>query len=115
MRIDLQPGERVRIRSRQEVATTLNERHLNRGLGFDPEMARFCDRTATVLRRVDHIIDEASGQMMTMKEPCIVLDGVFCEGAYNANCPRLIPPYWREAWLERMDVPTPDRPPDNSN
>ena len=25
-----------------------------------------------------------------MKNPCIVLEGVVCEGVYNANCPRAI-------------------------
>jgi hypothetical protein len=111
-RIDLRPGELVRIRSRQQVAETLDERHLNRGMGFDAEMARFCGQTGRVARRVDHIIDEGSGRMLTMKEPCVVLEGLVCEGAYNASCPRSITPYWREIWLERTDGPAPPALPD---
>jgi hypothetical protein len=104
-RLDLQPGEVVRVRSRAEIAATLDDRLLNRGMGFDAEMGRFCGRTATVSRRVDHIIDEATGRMLTMKSPCVVLEGVICEGAYNASCPRGITPYWREIWLERIESP----------
>lgn len=105
-RTDLQPGELVRIKSKHEIMQTLNSDLLNRGLGFDPEMARFCGRVARVARRVDLILDEKTGRMLHMKHPCIVLDGIVCEGAYNANCPRAIPQYWREIWLDRIE---PDR------
>jgi hypothetical protein len=107
VRLDLQPGEVVRIRSRAEVGETLNEQRLNRGLGFDAEMARFCNRTARVAGKVDRIIDEQTGRMLTMKEPCVLLDGIICEGAYHASCPRSITPYWREIWLERVGLPGP--------
>ena len=98
----LQPGDIVRIKSREEIAPTLNADLLNRGMGFDAEMGRFCGRTARVARRIDHIIDEHTGRMLHMRSPCIVLEGLVCEGAFNANCPRSITPYWREIWLEKV-------------
>jgi hypothetical protein len=106
-RTDLQPGDLVRIKSRAEIELTLNADLLNRGMGFDAEMARMCGRTARVLRRVDHIVDENTGKMLHMKQPCIVLEGIICEGAYNAVCPRAIPPYWREIWLDKIDTASP--------
>lgn len=109
---DLQPGDLVRVKSRQEIELTLNAALLNRGMGFDAEMARFCGRTARVARRVDHIIDERTGRMLHMRNPCIVLEDIVCEGAFNANCPRSITPYWREVWLDRLDsqpASAPDR------
>jgi hypothetical protein len=102
---NLQPGEWVRVRSKREIEATLNDDLLNRGLGFDSEMSRFCGRTARVARRVDRIIDEKTGKMLRMRNPCIVLEGVVCEGAYHASCPRAIPSYWREIWLERVEEP----------
>jgi len=104
-RTDLQPGELVRIKSKQEIERTLNSDLLNRGLGFHVEMARFCGRTARVSRRVTQILDEKTGRMIYMKNPCIVLEGIVCEGVYTANCPRAIPAYWREIWLDRVDEP----------
>ena len=98
----LQPGDLVRIKSREEIEPTLNAELLNRGMGFDAEMGRFCGRTARVARRVDHIIDEHTGRMLHMRAPCIVLEGIVCEGAYSASCPRAITPYWREIWLEKV-------------
>src|SRR6266704_1253276 len=78
VRTGLQPGDLVRIKSKREVEPTLNADLLNRGMGFDAEMARFCGRTARVARRVDHIIDERTGRMLRMRNPCIVLEGVIC-------------------------------------
>ena len=39
-KLDLQPGEFVRIKSRDEILATLDENLLNRGMGFDEEMSR---------------------------------------------------------------------------
>ena len=71
-------------------------------MSFDVEMLRYCGREARVLRRVDQIIDEKTGRMLRMKNPCIVLEGMSCVGAYHRCCPRGTYPYWREIWLERV-------------
>jgi hypothetical protein len=98
----LQPGELVRIKSKEEILSTLNDGLLNRGMGFEEEMSRYCGRTARVRARVDKCLDEKTGRMLRMKNPCIVLDDIVCAGVYNANCPREFVPFWREIWLERV-------------
>jgi hypothetical protein len=107
--LDLQPGEMVEVRSKEEIIATLDHKNKNRGLLFDPEMLRYCGRIYRVLRRVHHIIDEKTGKMLDMKYPCIVLEGVWCESDYHRFCPRAIYSYWRENWLKRAvpaDVPS---------
>ncbi|TDC05023.1 hypothetical protein E1267_20755, partial [Nonomuraea longispora] len=94
--------ELVRIRPKEEILDTLNDSLLNRGLGFEEEMARYCGRTARVRARVERCLDERTGRMLSMKSPCIVLDDLVCEGVYNASCPREFVPFWREIWLERV-------------
>ena len=101
-KLDLQPGELVRIKSKNDILATLDENLLNRGMGFDEEMSRFCGQTAIVQSRVERCIDEKTGRMLTMKSPCITLENIFCAGAYNVNCPREFVPFWREIWLERV-------------
>ncbi len=101
-RLDLQPGELVRIKSREEIMATLDANLLNRGMGFDVEMSRFCGRTARVKARATRLVDERSGRMLTMKNPCIILEDIVCEGAFTANCPREYVCWWREIWLERV-------------
>jgi hypothetical protein len=101
-RLGLQPGDLVRVKSREEIVATLDTGNKNRGMTFDGEMLRHCGREARVLRRVEHIIDEATGRMLHFSNPCIVLEDVVCTGSFHRVCPRAIYPYWREIWLEKV-------------
>jgi hypothetical protein len=101
--LDLQPGELVEVRPKQEIVRTLDKNNKNRGLQFDVEMLRYCGQRARVLRRVDHIIEESTGKMMHLPNDCIVLNGVVCRSEHYGFCPRSIYPYWREIWLKRVE------------
>jgi len=105
--LDLQPGELVEVRSKKEIEDTLDKGQKNRGLWFDSEMLPYCGGIYRVLRRVDRLIEEKTGKLISMKNPCIVLDGVICKSDYHRLCPRAIYPFWREAWLRRaVDTPS---------
>jgi hypothetical protein len=102
--LDLEPGEIVRVKAKSEIEQTLNSGSKKRGLWFDREMHRFCGgefRVATVVR---NIVDEASGKMLTMNNPCIILEGVAATGEYLGLCPQNELIFWREAWLERLGL-----------
>jgi hypothetical protein len=112
--LDLRPGELVRIKSRAEIAETLDRRNRNRGLTFDSEMLRYCGGEYRVLRRVERIINEETGEMMDLPGDCIVLDGVTCTAEYHRLCRRSIYPYWRELWLTRAEESPEDAIPKHS-
>jgi hypothetical protein len=102
--LGLVPGEEVRVRPLTEIESTLDGNSKNRGMWFDIEQIGFCESSFAVHRRVNKIIDERSGKMMELKNPCITLKGVYCSGQNSAGrllCPRAITPYWREVWLKR--------------
>jgi hypothetical protein len=105
--LNLQPGELVQVRSKAEIMATLDDGEQNRGLSFDAEMAPYCGRTFRVLRSVDRIIDEKTGKMLRLRKDCVILDGAVCSGLRagmrRAGCPRSCYPYWREAWLRRVE------------
>jgi hypothetical protein len=103
--LNLQPGEAVRVKSAAEIVATLNTNNKNRGIWFGPEQVPYCGGTFKVRRRVAQIIDERTGELIPMKTPCITLENALCRGHYSSGrmfCPRLITPYWRELWLERV-------------
>ncbi len=100
--LDLKPGELVRVRSKNEIMATLNERMENRGLGFEEEMARYCGTVTRVQSVVERCVDERTGELLTMKTPCVTLEDVVCQGLHSLNCPREFVPFWREIWLERV-------------
>jgi hypothetical protein len=104
LKLDLQPGEWVRVKSLKEIAATCDKTNKNRGLTFDPEMVPYCGGTYQVLKRVTKILDEKTGRVQEMKNPCIILDSVVCQARYCDNrlfCSRSVYLYWREIWLER--------------
>ena len=101
--LNLQPGEFVEVRSKEEIIATLDRKNKNRGLLFDSEMLRYCGGTFRVLKRVNQIVDERSGKILKMKSPCVILEGVACISEYHHLCPRAIFHYWREAWLRRVE------------
>jgi hypothetical protein len=101
--LDLRPGEIVEIKSREEIFATLDEEDKTQGLRFDGEMLKYCGRRARVLRRMEKIIDEKTGRMLRIRRDTVILDGVICTGDYHRSCPRAIYPYWREAWLRRVE------------
>ena len=106
--LDLQQGERVRVKPYTDIVKTLDCNYRNRGLYFDAEMVPFTEREYEVERRQSQIIDERTGKMVRFKTDAIVLKDVVCEARYaicRRFCPRAIYPYWREIWLERVADP----------
>jgi len=79
----------------------LNRTYKNRGLWFDRDMVKHCGKRYRVLARVDRIIDDATGEMRTMKTPCVLLDGADYSGEFLNFNVQHDPFFWREAWLER--------------
>lgn len=104
--LHLQPGERVQVKSKEEIAATLDPHGRNRGLWFDREMLPYCGGTFEVRRRVSRFIDDRTGKMIDLKSEAFTLQGVVCSGDLSLRrwfCPRAIFPFWRESWLRRVD------------
>ncbi len=106
--LGLQPGDLVRVKSIDRILETVDKRLMNRGMSFHSEMVPYCGKAFRVKGQVRKIINEKTGQLVTLKNSCIVLEGAGCHGRFTnpINCPRALPPYWREIWLERVDTAT---------
>lgn len=103
----LRPGELVQVRSPEEIARTLDEKGLDRGLSFDREMLPYCGKTFRVRDRVERLVDDKTGRLLNIRRDCIILEGVVCTGERSVGgwyCPRQIYAYWRESWLRPMET-----------
>jgi hypothetical protein len=103
--LDLCPGEWVEVKTQAEIAQTLDGSGRNRGMFFDVEMVPYCGKRFRVAKRVDRILNEATGEVIEMKTPAVILDGAVCRSEYSTNrmfCPRQLPSFWREVWLRRV-------------
>jgi len=112
-RLNLEPGEWVEVKSHDEIIQTINNELYNRGLRYNAEMTPVCGQRFRVAQRVTRIIEEKSGRMITMKNPCITLEGVYCQASYtyySLLCSRRVTPYFREIWLRRVPSPEIARP-----
>lgn len=114
--LNLQPGEIVRVKSRAQIAETLDHRSSNRGLALCYEMMRCCGREVEVRFRVDRLIDEKTGVMREIANTVALSKMRGCRSlgeeclcfAEPGDCPRGELMYWREIWLERVSPPRPD-------
>jgi hypothetical protein len=104
----LESGDLVEVRSREEIAATLDHAGHNRGLSFSPEMLRYCGRRFRVRDRVRRLVDERNGRMIEISTDCFILEGAVCPGEDGCwaylFCPHGTFPFWREAWLRRIEA-----------
>ena len=98
--LDLQPGEWVEVKPIQDILSTLDSQGKLRGLAFLPGMHPFCGRQFKVLRRMETLYQEESGQVRRLKNTVLLAD-VQCDGLLM-KCDRLCYLFWREAWLNRV-------------
>jgi len=111
LELNLKPGELVRVKPYNEILETLNETGKNRGMHFDAELVPYCGKVFRVKARVTTFLDEKTRKLVTVKNPCIILENVFCQSRYSncrMMCPRSILSWWREIWLERVPEEIPD-------
>jgi hypothetical protein len=100
--LHLQPGQVVRVKSKRDIELTLNRDLRNRGLSFSGDMLVDCGGSYRVTASISRVIHEGTGELLTMKNPSILLEDVNSVGG-----PLLIPQneyfFWREIWLEPQD------------
>lgn len=112
-KLNLQPGELVRIKSHEEILATIDEGRMHGKLFFDVELVPYCGGVYRVKTRISKFISEQTGKMVMMKTPALMLEDVWCRSRYSECklfCPRSIYSWWREVWLERVPEPGSARP-----
>jgi hypothetical protein len=103
--LGLQAGERVRVKSLEDIRATLDENGRCEGLAFMSIQGRFCGGEYTVHKRIERFFDERTRRMLKVKN-MVILDDVYCEPPREgyqdyAGCDRTCFMFWKEAWLER--------------
>jgi len=96
---ELQPGDWVRVRSREEIRVMLDRCERLDGLAWMTTMEKCCGREFQVRRRVRKIVLESTGEIRKLKNT-VLLEGGICDGIYG--CDRSCFFFWKEAWLERV-------------
>jgi len=96
-------GDIVKIRSLEEIQTTLDGSGCLDGLPFMAEMARFCGQDALVFRCVDKIYDYGRTKRLRRLKRAVLLTGLRCNGSAHGGCHASCYLLWKEVWLRPAD------------
>ncbi len=101
--LPLEAGDVVRVRSRQEIETTLDPFKEFKGCAFLEGMWQYCDTQQRVLQPVRRFLDERDYQVKRTRG-VVLLEGVLCQGTpVFGRCDRACHLFWREEWLEKIE------------
>ena len=106
LKVDLQAGDWVRVRSREEIQATLDTWKELKGCAFLDYMWQYCGTTQRILQPIRRFLDERDYKVKKSKG-IVLLEGVICKGTpVCGQCDRCCHLFWREEWLEKIDKPT---------
>ncbi len=100
-------GDRVVVRSPQEILLTLDANGTLDNHPFMPEMLNCCGKSFRVHRRVEKTCVDVEPPIQSnrrfAKNDVVTLEGPRCDGGSHDGCNRGCRIYWKEAWLRRAD------------
>jgi len=100
--VPLTQGDLVRVRSRDEIQSTLDPFKELKGCAFLPDMYQYCGTRQHVLRSMQHFLDERDYKLKKV-HGVILLENVICNGTPTfGKCDRCCFLFWREEWLEKV-------------
>lgn len=106
----LRAGDFVRVRSREEILSTLDESGRLDGMPFMPEMLAYCGTTQRVFKRAHKSCDTIYQRGNRKIERTVLLE-TRCDGSSHGGCEAACALFWKEAWLEPFtdSVPVQER------
>lgn len=95
-------GDLVRVRSREEIFSTLDPFKELKGCAFLPDMYEYCGTQQRVLKSMRYFMDERDYKLKKVRG-VILLENVICSGTPTfGECDRCCFLFWREEWLEKI-------------
>lgn len=99
---DFQPGDLVRVRSKEEIQATLDNRNQLKKCTFMGEMWSYCGTKQRVKKQIRQFVDERD-YIKKKSNGLVILEGITCEGTYYGGCDRSCFSFWRVEWLEKIE------------
>lgn len=102
--IHLKAGDWVRVRTLEEIQSTLNRFKELKGCAFLEDMKQYCDSQQRVFKVLERFLDERDYTVKRARG-IVLLDGVYCQGTpVFGRCDRACLSFWREEWLEKIET-----------
>ncbi len=97
-RDQIQQGDMVRIRSKDEIRKTLDRSGRTFGCSIIPEMYNLCGKEYRVFKKVDHFFEE-TGRKMRKCNGIFLLESAYCD---KSTCDRSCFFFWHVNWLQKI-------------
>jgi hypothetical protein len=94
-------GERVVVRSAQEILATLDADGRLDAMPFMPEMIAYIGKETRVAGRIQRTCVEGPG--VRRLDDAVALEAARCDGAMHDGCQRGCMVFWKTAWLRPAD------------
>jgi hypothetical protein len=99
----LKKGDKVRVRSLEEIDSTLDRFRELKGCAFLLQMQQYCGTEQRVFKIMERFLDERDYKVKKTRG-LILLENNFCNGTpVFGACDRSCFLFWREEWLEKID------------
>ena len=100
--LPLVDGDSVRVRSSEEILSTLDPFKELKGCAFLPNMKEYCGTEQRVLKAMRSFLDERDYKVKKVRG-VVLLENVICHGTPAfGTCDRCCFFFWREEWLEKI-------------
>src|SRR5579872_995765 len=96
----LRSGDRVEVRSAQEILATLDAQGALAHMPFMPEMLQFCGQQFTVSAVSHKTCDTVTRTGGRKLDRMVHLQGTRCDGSAHGGCQADCNLFWREEWLK---------------
>ena len=103
-KLEFIPRELVKVRSKEEITSTLDNWGETERCAFLRIMYGYCDRTYPVYKTINYFYDETKKKLVKCKN-IVVLEGVVCNGerrVFKEPCDRNCFLFWHTSWLEKI-------------
>jgi hypothetical protein len=100
----LEIGDRVKVLSYSQIKSTLNDKGYFKGLSFQENMEKYCNKTFKVLKLPQYVLDQGGRKINRCKD-VVILRGLYCNGKSTIEeegCDRCCLHYWKTDWLTKM-------------
>ncbi|WP_405242463.1 hypothetical protein [Lentisalinibacter salinarum] len=98
----LKAGDLVRVRTREEILSTLDANGCLDGMPVMPEMLQLCGKMLRVAARAHKTCDTVNNTGGVWVDDAVHLEGARCDGSSHDGCQAACLIFWKSAWIERV-------------
>lgn len=96
-------GDKVRVRTLEEINSTLDPFKELKGCSFLPDMYQYCGTEQRIFKSMQYFLDERDYKLKKTRG-LILLENIICSGTpVFGQCDRSCFLFWREEWLEKIE------------